>query len=256
MTGLELVATLVGAVLAGLGGLLVPRLIAWVPEPAPDPDLDADLDAGPGPGPGGEQAEPPKETYAAIAATPGLAVRAAVVSALAGALIGASVGWEPALVGLAAMVSVCVALAVIDWRTRLLPRLLVLPATAVLLVLVALDALVLGEPSDLVRPVAGMLVARTFFWLLWRLHSAGMGFGDVRLAALLGLGLGWLGWAELVVGMYAGFVLFAVPGLVLALVRRDREVLRRASPYGPFLVAGALAGVLVGPLLLPGLASG
>ncbi|MQW74934.1 prepilin peptidase [Nocardioides sp. dk4132] len=233
-------AGLLAAVLAGLGGLLVPALIARVPEPAGAP----------------EPGDPAKETYAAIAATPGLGARAAVVSALAGGLVGAWVGWRVPLVGLVPLVPVCVALAVIDWRTRLLPRLVVLPATGALLVLVVLDALVLGEPSDLVRPLAGLVAARSFFWVLWRVHSAGMGFGDVRLAALVGLALGWLGWAELVVGMYAGFVLFAVPGLLVALVRRDRRVLRRAAPYGPFLVAGALAGVLVGPLVLPGLASG
>jgi len=239
-------AGLLGALLAGLGGLLVPALIARIPEPA-----EPTAPAAPG-----RPGEPAKESYAVIAATPGLGARAAVVSAVAGGLLGAWVGWQAPLVGLVPLVPVCVALAVVDWRTRLLPRLVVLPATGVLLVLVVLDALVLGEPADLLRPLAGLVVARSFFWVLWRVHSAGMGFGDVRLAALLGLALGWLGWAELVVGLYAGFVLFAVPGLVLALVRRDREVLHRAAPYGPFLVAGALAGVLVGPLLLPGLASG
>ncbi|WP_166390063.1 prepilin peptidase [Nocardioides ochotonae] len=238
-------AGLLGALLAGVGGLLVPALIARIPEP----------DASP-PGEPGEPGEPAKETYAAIAATPGLGARAAVVSAVAGGLLGAWVGWQAPLVGLVPLVPVCVALAVVDWRTRLLPRLVVLPATGALLVLVVADALVLGEPSDLVRPLLGLVVARSLFWGLWWMHSAGMGFGDVRLAALLGLALGWLGWAELLVGLYAGFVLFAVPGLALAVVRRDRGMLRKARPYGPFLVGGALAGVLIGPLLLPGLASG
>ena len=57
------------------------------------------------------------------------------------------------------------------------------------------------------------MIARSVYWLLWFLHSAGMGFGDVRLAALLGFSLGHVGWPELGVGMYAGFLVFGVlPG--------------------------------------------
>ena len=93
------------------------------------------------------------------------------------------------------------------------------------------------------------MIARSLFWLLWFIHSAGMGFGDVRLAALLGLALGHLGWAELLVGVYSGFLVFGLPGLLLAIVRRDRRLLRTAFPFGPFMVAGALVGVLTGPWL-------
>jgi leader peptidase (prepilin peptidase) / N-methyltransferase len=80
-----------------------------------------------------------------------------------------------------------------------------------------------------------------------------MGFGDVRLAALLGLVLGRLGVAELVVGVYAGFLVFGLPGLLLALVRRDRALLRAAYPFGPFMVVGALIGVLTGPAVIDSL---
>ncbi len=75
-------------------------------------------------------------------------------------------------------------------------------------------------------------------------------FGAIGATALLGAVLGRAGWAELVVGTYAPFLLFAVPGLLLALVRRDRRLLRAAYPFGPFMVVGALLGVLVGPALV------
>ena len=101
--------------------------------------------------------------------------------------------------------------------------------------------------STLVRALVGLVAARSIYWVLWFVHSAGMGFGDVRLAALLGLVLGRAGWAELVVGTYAPFLLFAVPGLLLALVRRDRSLLRAAYPFGPFMVLGALVGLVAGP---------
>ena len=141
---------------------------------------------------------------------------------------------------------VCVALTFIDAHTRLLPSRIVLLATAALLVVVGAEWLVTGERQDPVRALVGLAVARSLFWLLWRVHSAGMGFGDVRLAALLGLVLGHTGWAELVVGVYAPFLLFAVPGLLLALVRWDRSLLRAAYPFGPFMVLGALLGLVLG----------
>ncbi len=82
--------------------------------------------------------------------------------------------------------------------------------------------------------------------LLWFVRSAGLGFGDVRLAALLGLALGHLGWAEVVVGLYAALLVFGVPGLVLAVARRDRALLRRPRAFGPALLVGALLGVVAG----------
>ncbi len=87
---------------------------------------------------------------------------------------------------------------------------------------------------------------RSVFWLLWWIHAAGMGFGDVRLAAVLGLALGYLGWGELLVGSYTGFLVFAVPGVLLALVRWDRSLLKASYPFGPFMLVGALVGVAVG----------
>jgi leader peptidase (prepilin peptidase) / N-methyltransferase len=104
-----------------------------------------------------------------------------------------------------------------------------------------------------VRALIAMVVLRTVFWVLWWIHSAGMGFGDVRLSALLGFALGYLGWAQALVGIYAGFLLFVVPGIVVAIVRRDRRFLRVAIPFGPFLLVGAVIGVLAGPAIARGL---
>ncbi|WP_122817762.1 prepilin peptidase [Nocardioides pantholopis] len=234
MSPAAVIAAVVCAQLCCAAGLLLPALVARIPEPG---------DAG-----------PDKEPYAVVAAGP-LRRWGPDWCAGAGAVVGFSIGWDPVLVGLVPLVPIGVALAVVDWRTRLLPRALVLPATAVALALAVLDAVLTGNPDDLVRGLAGLVLARTSFWLLWWVHSAGLGFGDVRLAALLGLVLGYLGWAELLVGLYAGFVLLGVPGLVLAVVRRDRGLLRTAYPFGPFLLLGALVGIAVGPALA-GLATG
>jgi leader peptidase (prepilin peptidase)/N-methyltransferase len=229
---------LLGGLLCGLLSLGVPWVVRALPEPEPAPDPDRG------------EAEPPKPAYAALGSRPGLLPGAVLSGLAAGALAGGVVGpgWTLALLVLA--VPVCVALAFVDWHTQLLPSRLVLPSTGLLLLVVAAEWVVTGDRDDPLRAVLGLLVARSLFWLLWFVHSAGMGFGDVRLAALLGLVLGHAGWAELVVGVYAPFLLFAVPGVVLALVRRDRGLLRVAYPFGPFMVLGALVGLCLGPAVL------
>lgn len=140
------------------------------------------------------------------------------------------------------------ALSVVDWHTRLLPRVVVVPATLAATVAVIAVGVATGERM-LVSALVGMLGLRSFFWLLWFVRSAGMGFGDVRLAALVGLVLGWEGAGVLVLGAWVGFVSFALPGLVLAIVRRDRSLLRKPFPYGPFMLGGALVGLVWGTAL-------
>lgn len=232
-------AALLAAVVAGLGGLLVPVLIARVPEPEPAPESESD--AAPD--------EPAKTLYADIAARPGLGWRSAVVAAVCGALLGAATGLDWPLVWLVPLTPVAVALSVVDWHTRLLPRRIVVPATLATIVLVVVVGLATGEREALVRALLGMVVARSFFWVLWFLRSAGMGFGDVRLAAPVGLVLGWVGWGALAIGLWVGFIVFAVPAAGLALVRRDRAVLKQSFPFGPFMVVGALVGLVWGTAL-------
>lgn len=256
-TGVDdtLIAALVAALLAGLGGLLVPRLVAAVPEPLPRPEDEADtettttdeVDTTAG---DDAATEPPKVPYADIAARPGLGARSALVAAVSGAVLGAGTGLDWPLLWLVPLVPVAVALSVIDWHTRLLPRLIVLPATLVAIVLVVVVGLATDQRDDLLRALLAMVVVRSFFWVLWSvLPGAGMGFGDVRLAAPVGLVLGWVGWGAAVVGIWIGMAVFGVPGLLLAIVRRDRSVLKRPFPFGPFMLVGTLAGLVWGTAL-------
>ena len=194
-------------------------------------------------------AEPPKMLYADIAARPGLGWRSALVAAASGGLIGAATGLDWPLLWLVPLVPVGVALSVIDWHTRLLPRVIVVPATLAALVLVAVVGLATGEREALVRALLGLVLARSFFWVLWFVRSAGMGFGDVRLAAPIGLVLGWVGWGAIAIGLWAGFMAFVIPALVVIVGRRDRTLLKRSFPFGPFMVVGALVGLVWGTAL-------
>ena len=247
---MSLLAPALAAVLCGLGGLLVPELIARLPEPEPEAAGEPD-EAG-----GVARPEELKEPYAAIAAAPGLTTRSALVSAVAGALVGASTGWAWTLLFLLPLVPVAVALGIVDLRTKLLPSRIVLPAHAAVLVLAGVAAAITSDGAAYVRALVAMLVVRSCFWVLWWIRSAGMGFGDVRLAALLGFTLGYLGWGQVFVGTYSSFLLFGVPGLLIALVRRDRAFLRTAFPFGPFMLVGALVGIVAGPWVWLHLARG
>lgn len=249
-----LAAALVAAAVAGLGGLLVPRLIALVPpwEPPPPEEHEPSEDDSTADAAATDQEEPP-EPYADIAALPGLAWRSAVASAVAGALVGAAVGWEWAWVLWVPFVPVYVALAVIDWRTRLLPTYLIWPTLLALVVLVLVGWAATGDGDAVLRAGLGLVVCGGFYFLLWVVYPRGLGFGDVRLSGPLGLALGWIGWGPVLVGVYAGFLLGGVIGGLLAVIR---IVERKGFPFGPFMLLGALVGLLWGDPLWSGLVGG
>ena len=244
------------AAMAGAGlvtGLGVPTLIGRIPEPASD---EAEVDEADTTTPeqlshpvGSVQApdtvvEEPKELYATIAALPGLGWRTAVAGAVVCGLVGARTGWQWELLVLAYLVPVGIALAVVDWRTRLLPTWVIAPSYLIVVGLAVLASLLSGDWGDLVRAGWGWAVAGGTFLLLWLIYPRGMGYGDVRLSGVLGIVLGYLGWGPLLVGVYAGFLLGGLGGTVLTLLR---VVDRKAYPFGPFMLLGAWLGVLVGP---------
>lgn len=239
MTDLHPVAAAVTGLLGLASGPLVPWLIARVPEPDPDVDppvINGRVNAG----------EEPKELYADIAARPGLTARSAAAGAVAAALLGLALGWSWALLVVLPLVPVSVALAVVDWRTRLLPRRLVLPALGGSAVTVAASWMLGGfdgGTGTVVRTLVGWAAAFLVFFVLWLIHPRGMGYGDVRLSALLGLVLGYLGWSQWLVGLYGGFLLGALIGGVLSLLK---VVDRKGYPFGPFMLLGALVGVVAG----------
>lgn len=138
--------------------------------------------------------------------------------------------------------AVGVLLALIDLRHRLLPNRVVLPALGAGALLLLLAAAVQGPWDDLARAgtAAGALFA--VFLVLALLAPAGLAMGDVKLAAVLGLYLGWVGWRAVVLGAAAGFVVQAVAALVLLALRRVGR--RGELPFGPAMLIGALLVLL------------
>jgi leader peptidase (prepilin peptidase)/N-methyltransferase len=140
-----------------------------------------------------------------------------------------------------------VALTLIDIDVKRLPNAIVLPSYVVASVLLAFAALVEGDFGRLVRALAGMAVLYCFYFALAIAYPAGMGFGDVKLAGVLGLYLGWLGWSTVLVGAFLGFFTGGVVGGVLMLAGRASR--KSAIPFGPFMLLGALLAVLWGQRL-------
>ncbi|MYS65127.1 prepilin peptidase, partial [Streptomyces sp. SID5473] len=81
---------------------------------------------------------------------------------------------------------------------------------------------------------------------LFLLHPGGLGFGDVKLALCLGTVLGWYGWPTLLTGAFAGFLFGS--GYGVGLMIRGRAGRRDAIPFGPFMMAGALTGLVAGAM--------
>lgn len=138
-----------------------------------------------------------------------------------------------------------VVLSVIDIRTHTLPNRYVLPAYPIAGVLLVSAALLAGTPGHALRTVGGALAMGALYWLLWVVYPAGMGFGDVKLAGVLGLFLGFLSWQHVVFGVAAGFVAGGLWGVLLIVSRRGTA--QSAIPFGPAMLAGTLVTMLVLP---------
>jgi leader peptidase (prepilin peptidase) / N-methyltransferase len=164
---------------------------------------------------------------------PFLELGTAAVFALTAVRFGLS--WElPAFLFLA---GVGVLLAVIDIQHKTLPNRVTLPAIGIGAVLLAVAALGTGEWPPLGRAALAAVVLFVVFFVLVMISPRSIGMGDAKLAALLGLYLGWLGTSVLVLGIAAGFVVQAVLALVLLVTRRIG--LRGELPFGPAMLLGA-----------------
>jgi leader peptidase (prepilin peptidase)/N-methyltransferase len=184
---------------------------------------------------------------AADAAVPGRQaagpLRVGVVSvALCGLVAWSADG--AALAGLVVAALAGLVLAALDQRTHRLPDAVVFPAHGAVAVLLAAASALAGDPAATVRAGAAAAVTFGVFYLL-ALVPSGLGYGDAKLAGLLGTTLGWCGWPTLLNGILVGFCLGGAGAVVLLVTRRASWRTRLA--YGPFLLAGALVALVLTP---------
>ena len=156
------------------------------------------------------------------------------------------VGWD--LPAYFVLFSALLAISVIDLQHQIIPNRIVYPAIFLAIPLLAVAALARHDLSALWRALVSAALAWLVLLVIHLVSPAGMGFGDVRLSFLLGLFLGWLSYGHVVTGLFLGFLLGAVVGLVLVALRlRSRT---DHVPFGPFLAAGAVLAILVGEPLV------
>jgi leader peptidase (prepilin peptidase)/N-methyltransferase len=170
-----------------------------------------------------------------------ISVRYPLVEAGTAALfvaVAAKFGWSWELPAYLYLAAVAIALAAIDLDVMRLPDRIVLPSYSVALLLLA--PAMIAEQSW--HAAARGLSAAAVLWISFELISRfGMGRGDVKLAPLLGLYLGWLGWSAVAIGMFAGFLLGGVFGVALMVTRLANRKTR--VPFGPYMLAGAFLAV-------------
>ncbi|MEV5407712.1 A24 family peptidase [Thermopolyspora sp. NPDC052614] len=210
---------------------------------------DADVNKDPGGGSAergsaaiaGTRGAEAREAFRAVSRTvpvpawpPTVELATAAVCGLVVWRLGGQSGWLLAAWLYLAVVGM--ALTVIDWRTRRLPDVLTLPSYVVLLGLLA--------PSGAMpQAIYGMLGLGAVYAVLWFVRPDALGLGDVKLAGLIGLATGALGLQSWVVAAVGGHLLGALYALGLLITRRG--TLKSEFPFGPFMLAAALAALLV-----------
>jgi len=142
------------------------------------------------------------------------------------------------------LAAISVALALIDIDVHRLPDALTLPSYPVAAVLLTAGALAAHEPFNLARAAIGGAALFMLYAVLWFVYPRGMGLGDVKLAGVLGMYLGYLSWGTLAVGAFFGFALGGVLGVTLMAIGRATR--KSKIPFGPFMLSGAMAAVFFG----------
>ncbi len=162
---------------------------------------------------------------------------AAVFAALVVACVVAFGFTVEALVGMLGC-AVLVAVTVTDLERRIVPNRIVVPA-----LVVALVVQTVRDPSF--EWIAAALGAGGFFFLAAIAYPAGLGMGDVKLAAFMGA---WLGW-PVIMALFAGCLLALVPA-ILILVMHGSAGRKVGIPFAPFLAAGGVVALFAGDALL------
>jgi leader peptidase (prepilin peptidase)/N-methyltransferase len=172
-----------------------------------------------------------------------------LVTGVAFAAVGARFAHSWGLPAFLVFTAALIALSAIDLEHYVLPNRIIYPLGFVGVPLLALASALDHDWSALGRAFGGAVAAFAFFYVVHLIAPHGMGFGDVRLSFVLGLFLGWLGWAYVAAGLFAGFLYGAVVGVgVMAVVgMRGRKM---QIPFGPFLALGAMTLVLFGAPIL------
>lgn len=192
----------------------------------------------------------PKRSFCPNCEAP-IAVRYPIVEALGGlsflavtlgALFGAYSPWI--LPELYVFAAVSIVIAYIDFDHHLILNVVLLPTLIATLALLALASLGTNEWNRLGRAVICAIVLGAFYLLLSIIWKGGMGDGDIKLAFILGLITGWLGWSQFIIGAFAAFFIGGFLSLVLIIGKKVD--MHGGIPFGPSMLLGIWLGIFVG----------
>lgn len=166
-----------------------------------------------------------------------------------------AIGMDWRILPLLGLIPAGVAVSAIDARTMIVPTRIVWPAFALIVLLSAISAAIAGEWAWLLTALVGLASLAGPLFVLWFVMPRGMGFGDVRLAVLLGWTAGFYGGVEPIAGLVlAVFVLFGASalGIVVGVVALGARGRKAKVPWGPSLFTAALLTIAVAEPLLDG----
>ncbi len=220
--------------IAALAAAVIGACGPWVMRRMPEPEKPAD----------------DKIPYAQLADARGLALWLATAAAVMAGIVAWRLDRAELLPVWVLITGVGAWLTYIDWRTRLLPLVIVVPTYLATLLLVGLAALLMQDAQVFVRALVANIVVyvifRVLYWIGRRFFGGAFGYGDVRLSGVLSLGLGAISGGAVIVGMYAGFILGAVLGVLFSLLK---IIDAKGYAFGPYMVVGAVIGAAWGPAI-------
>lgn len=166
-----------------------------------------------------------------------------------------SIGWEWRLLPVLVLIPAGVVVSAIDLRTLIIPTSVVWPAFLLVVAASVFASGIDGEWAWLLTAIVGLLCLAGPLFIMWFLLPSGMGFGDVRLAVLLGWTVGFYGGVEPLAGLLLSVgVLFAasIIGIAVGVIAMGARGRKAKVPWGPSLVGAALlviyfAEVILGP---------
>jgi leader peptidase (prepilin peptidase)/N-methyltransferase len=164
------------------------------------------------------------------------------------AAVAVRLGADAALPAFLVLLASLMAISVIDLELQIIPNRIIYPTLSLSLPLLAAAAIIKGDLTLMETALAGAAIAFAILLVVHLVSPASMGFGDVRLAFILGLFLGWFDLSHVAIGLFLGFALGAVVGIGLMLF--GGKTRKDSVSFGPFLAAGAVVAVLAGDPLL------
>ena len=174
---------------------------------------------------------------------PMIKVPIALLGGLLGALTFNKFGFSLEMFAYGLMIAMCIEQSIIDYTTHRLPRGVTFRAAIIGGPLLTLAAINHDDNGRIGVMFASFIVTLVLFAFLTAISKGGIGGGDVRLAPILAMFLGWLGASHVYIGLGIGFILGGVVATGMLVTRRASTSTRIA--FGPFLCIGAVIAVFV-----------